>query len=442
MTPDQIARIDPETNPIKGMTEEHRGQLEQLAGKRGEVIIVRPVSEFAQQLIEEGHPTKSLHMKGKSSDWGPQAGFIPVDQSLSKIADPEKAKSSSQTVADMLEKHRALTPGAPGNPSQIVEATPLVLTGERIASLESGNQLARVGSETDGTLRLRATGPDGVQQEFLAKPTTDGKFAVSRILDGGGTEPLMVVGTKLPGDAHATALTADYDVLAVCPPLSDYGMADRVKGPNADLGNVSSRLEDFISDAVSELETGQGRQTVHHGPDTHNPYADLDGDFRNGAAMTVFLPGDLSYTNANTGGIETLPAGSYTVNSKANLVELMHTLRENGYQVPRDNPAWSIDKEDRSTLKRLPAFKEMEAKMGKTRDVAGVESVGSDASPPSVREMIQGIEARGKGNEDLSQKTGLEPEPKVRTGADKSVRELMGQFEKPKTPAPGPKQGI
>lgn len=446
------------------MTEKHLAQMQDLATKRGEVIIVRPVSEFAQQLIEEGHPTKSLHMKGKSSDWGPQAGFIPVDQSLSKITDPEKASYSSGVVAGMLEKHQGMKPGQDGSPSQLVEATPLVLTPERMETLEKGGHIKLLRPNQDGSVLIEAARKSGseIPQTFVAIPQQEGGFAISTVSANGTREPVMVVGTRLPGDDRATALTADYDVLAVCPPLSDFGPQDRAAMPeivprkredlekrglseqsvtalsetpktDPNLGNVSPRLEEFISDAVAGLTTGEGRQTVHHGPDTHNPVADLDGDFRNGSSMTVFLPTDLRYENPETEQTETLEAGSYSVSSKEDLVELMHTLRENGFQVPRDNPQWDIKKEDRSTLKRLPAFKEMEAKLGRnptSKGVDGLEGEGQGENK-SVRSAL-----KSGGSSRLDSKEGIQ------TGTKETVRDLIARQESRKTPSEGPKRRL
>jgi carboxyl-terminal processing protease len=49
------------------------------------VILVRPVNEHATSRIRQGAATKSMKIKGKSSDWGPHKGFIPVKQKFSKL---------------------------------------------------------------------------------------------------------------------------------------------------------------------------------------------------------------------------------------------------------------------------------------------------------------------------------------------------------------------
>ncbi len=56
------------------------------------VIIFRSVTPGTQQLIDQKHPTKNFHIKGKSAVTGPVRHFIPVDQAHSKLAGMPKDK--------------------------------------------------------------------------------------------------------------------------------------------------------------------------------------------------------------------------------------------------------------------------------------------------------------------------------------------------------------
>ena len=69
-----------------GIVISHLAILAALAEELDIVFAFRPVNPLATQLIEQNYPTKNLTIKGKSSDWGPMAGFIPVRQEWSKLA--------------------------------------------------------------------------------------------------------------------------------------------------------------------------------------------------------------------------------------------------------------------------------------------------------------------------------------------------------------------
>lgn len=69
-----------------GIVQSHLSILADLAEEHNVVFAFRPVNPLATQLLEQGYPTKGLNVKGKSADWGPMAGFIPVSQRFSKLA--------------------------------------------------------------------------------------------------------------------------------------------------------------------------------------------------------------------------------------------------------------------------------------------------------------------------------------------------------------------
>jgi hypothetical protein len=60
-----------------GMTEKDMLACVAAADELDEVIIFRSTGPWARRWIERDYPTKNFHVKGKSSDWGPQAGFVP-----------------------------------------------------------------------------------------------------------------------------------------------------------------------------------------------------------------------------------------------------------------------------------------------------------------------------------------------------------------------------
>jgi hypothetical protein len=80
-----------------GIVKQHAHKIAEIAKSRNEFILIRPVNKDATQLIEENYGTKGLHIKPKSSNWGPQAGFICVDSNLSKCHGNFKQILANQT---------------------------------------------------------------------------------------------------------------------------------------------------------------------------------------------------------------------------------------------------------------------------------------------------------------------------------------------------------
>src|SRR5580698_10005922 len=82
-----------------GMTRRDMLASSQAARDLNEVIIYRSTGPWAKRWIERGYPTKNFHVKGKSSDWGPQAGFVPYNGLYSKVGD-KPVKAAAGTAAN------------------------------------------------------------------------------------------------------------------------------------------------------------------------------------------------------------------------------------------------------------------------------------------------------------------------------------------------------
>lgn len=77
------------------MTKADMRACKQVADRHNEVIIFRSTGPWSKRWIEKGYPTKNFHVKGKSSDWGPQAGLVPYDGYFSKVGPHHKLPISS-----------------------------------------------------------------------------------------------------------------------------------------------------------------------------------------------------------------------------------------------------------------------------------------------------------------------------------------------------------
>ena len=74
---------------LVGFAHVHEQAFQQVADEWDCVIISRAPGWVCQQLIEEGYGSKGFHVKAKSCDWGPAAGFILEDIRLTKSNDLE-----------------------------------------------------------------------------------------------------------------------------------------------------------------------------------------------------------------------------------------------------------------------------------------------------------------------------------------------------------------
>ncbi len=228
---------------VTGVVPDHVDPLLRVARELNAFILIRPVNLQATGLIKANFDTKDLHCKGKSSDWGPQAGFICVDQSLSKKANAddvvknalvEKPHAHIAEVPLVLPKVRLeelvrlkmfkTVPQRGGTWDRVVSAVPNepgkperyfglgeISNPEKLSSAHIGRQL----EETHRTWlsKLPAQYPPGTP----CYPVYELASA-----DNHSEENAKVVMVAANNDAKKVPLTADYDVLALCPALSNY----------------------------------------------------------------------------------------------------------------------------------------------------------------------------------------------------------------------------
>ncbi len=68
-----------------GLVFSHADAIQEVTMREKVIIITRPVNPDSTPLIRSGEATKGMNVKGKSSNWGPQKGYIPADQTYSKL---------------------------------------------------------------------------------------------------------------------------------------------------------------------------------------------------------------------------------------------------------------------------------------------------------------------------------------------------------------------
>jgi hypothetical protein len=213
-----------------GMTLRDMEACCQVATRLNEVIIFRSTGPWSLRWLEKNYPTKNFHVKGKSSDWGPMAGFVPYLGKYSKVGgNAEKEKIGTAYNDDGL-KHK------------FAQKTQLCLTMDELRI-----QLNTVSNNRTALIEIQAI-PDTKDFYLVAQRSSDrAKFSFRAVFDAAGFYRIFVyekyialTGVALRGlayekptplevmtssevGANNKPMTGDYDLMSVCPAWSNYG---------------------------------------------------------------------------------------------------------------------------------------------------------------------------------------------------------------------------
>lgn len=330
-----------------GMVKRHLLPIQAVARKTQQIIAFRPVDRMSTGLIEEGYPTKGFAIKGKSSNHGPQAGFICVDQRLSKLhitlQDDDEVRQNqttlySENVQECIKSGDAISVN-------------LTLSQKRFEWLENNGVFSvEKDHKQSGVLKLLSEG-----LEYRAEKKGE-HFEIS--YEG---EPLKVLADPVSG----LPLTADYDLMFIAPKVEDLDLAtednlpvkrvhfsdvstmykarfkekegedftptqffakqSETKGSFGQaIGNATPRIAKMI-DMLNAATVGKkGNPVVHHSTDSANPYTDTASNY----PLTVFMPeGFLDYDSI------------HIIESADQFAEFVKQAKNHGFAVP-NNPRW------------------------------------------------------------------------------------------------------
>ena len=253
------------SHPENGMVRSDMEATLKVAERLNEVIAFRSTGPWAKRWIEAGHPTKNFHVKGKSSDWGPQAGLVPFKGVYSKVGH-DKQKAADGTEANQ----KGIESGFAGKIT--LRLTEKMLKAQLQRSEEAPPRTAIERQEViDDNWRILIAKRSGDKKifAFLAKKVSsrDRYYKIYAFPPGAGTNafkllkhlhhvhPLEVmtsgeVGADLP-------MTGDYDLLAVCPRWADYGSR---LGRRVEKAGINLRLKGRQQGLV--FEPGVGMDNV------------------------------------------------------------------------------------------------------------------------------------------------------------------------------------
>ncbi len=301
-----------------GIPQSHLEAIIDTAQKKDVVIGIRPVSTYAKSWISKGYPTKSFVIKNKTGREGPCQGLIAIDPQYGRYDAIDQSKTKGEEkykkqITYALEQDEYLQP------------IPLVLTLDELKTLQNVAL-----SETSEPQRYLLEWQKG-DVKMSAEAVYNGEEFEIRDLDD---EPIMVLG-KLIMTQEAKAvlkpITADYDLLVVCPTFRDLELG-RLSPDHSPLrtqsfdkeslqkalekdktienaaqedpkgGNWTPRVQNvvyMINQNIQKLDPKRGKstfglETVHHNAEFYNPYAD---SLSTSLPATIIFPRPMDLTS-------------------------------------------------------------------------------------------------------------------------------------------------
>ena len=303
-----------------GMPLLHAHCFQRVADETKCMIASRSVGKFATGLILESYASKGFHVKTKSCNWGPMAGFVCSDPRFSKEGIKGIEAQRKRTQKALRYKR----------PSGFLKETPIVISNARVQELVRLGCMNRIESGSDAML-YQATPKDGSGKDS-SKPMNfvlerwknlwvvkyarkervmpSSIFGAVKAEDFGPLLPVMALVDPLCDRSmqrtHRAALTGDYELWGIWPLASQYKprsedsrrvphsnhwalpIKEFIKHEDAHLGNITARgveIRDRLNGAIKGAGY-RGGNMVHHSDETGRPnVSEVEMEF------IAFLPG-------------------------------------------------------------------------------------------------------------------------------------------------------
>jgi len=293
-----------------GLAPSHAEAISTVAVAREEWILFRPVNPAATSLIQRGFATKDMFVKGKSSSWGPQKGYVCRQQAFSKlVGKTDKIKKFNALVEECLLDQRAT-------------AVPL-----RISSGGAAYEVRTIKGESEPRKAVVLLGQDANGAERWYDWHNDGEdFSYDKQLTEYRGQPLSLDNTEamevLADRFSSTPVTADYDLLA-------FGIRGLAATPawDSEMGGITAVQKECIRQmnyAVRLRAHFLQGNVSHHGPEVQYPGSE-GVDF----PITLFSPEGNIYTAAEG------PKGQ----KDREIKHWFHVIRKFGFTID-PNPVW------------------------------------------------------------------------------------------------------
>jgi hypothetical protein len=298
-----------------GLIRSHANSIAVVARLRNEIIMLRPINKNGARLIGMHCATKDMHTKGKSANFGPQKGYIPVQQRFSKLhfEPPDKRAGKidkfDRKVQDSLLE---VPPRVRKVPLEVLVAGAVYEVRVIDGVTHPFEAIVLRRKETGEYYDWRNDGPERFSYEQAPRPEGTGELA------GRQTSALEVLADARTG----RPLTADYDLLATAtrtPPEAVMNDPER--------GSITASqvlLLRRINHAIRVRDNYLGGNVCHHGPEMYF-----------GGSEGVDYPITIFETTGYIFSVAKGPAGR----QDANLKRYFDRMKRLGWHLA-PNPVW------------------------------------------------------------------------------------------------------
>jgi Anthrax toxin LF subunit len=220
-----------------GFVKSHGDAFQEVANRNSWIIMSRDLNKECGFLLEENYASKGFHVKAKSCDWGPMAGFVLHDPHFSKGAASTDPGKRAKAI-EFNEKNNAKSMSEILEGQTWADRLPLRISTARLQDLLSRGKMTSAGSNKSSVLGSLVSNTKITESVFVQCPNPAGGVLFFRIeaachdrleprwrilmpLPGNtGWMPVYAMMNKDPngqneGNKHLNAITGDYDLFAV-----------------------------------------------------------------------------------------------------------------------------------------------------------------------------------------------------------------------------------
>ncbi|NRD72389.1 hypothetical protein HQQ94_03845 [Shewanella sp. VB17] len=323
-----------------GVPSGHVMKFQHICRQEKIVIVSRELNPLCTDLLLDGYDAKGFHIKAKTCDWGPMAGFVPDKPSYTK-------------ATQSIEKQEKEINNCKANG---VKSTAIMISEQRILDLKNEHIIWETIGSTFDEKKVACKNSRTGQDEHFTLRRVDQLWAIYN------AENSPVHGLINPGAStqdYKSAVCGDYDLWGIFPHHGQkhISVADRMMPLKATLPqNVHPNIKKiaaaggFIFESKKQMAAiADSKEDAHSGNLT--PYVSkirnmINNTFR-GAIKPVVMHSD--YCGNPFGDIDFpliffIPNEHYRVaNNIGELREQLHTLENKGYKVQSAlNPSWRI----------------------------------------------------------------------------------------------------